>query len=251
MTFATIEQTEKHSQTSDRYSFIPTSRVLSVLESEGFTPTRIMEAGTRKPENRGFQKHIVRLRQTGLSVSVGGDEFPEIVLINSHLGSSAFELRLGVFRLVCSNGLVTGDTFASYKIRHVGYTDEAVRQSLESIINITPTVMSKVSDFKQIELNRDESMAYAESVAELLNESSESAVLNPATLIRAWRQADKAPTLWNTYNVAQEKVMKGDYQVVTASAQRRKAKVVKSVDRNIALNKALWSLTEKMAELKS
>src|SRR3954464_15068550 len=80
--YPTLSQSRPHERTSDRYAFIPTTRALGVLADRGWFPARVQEAGTRDAANKGFQKHVVRLREREVSV---GEEFPEIVLINSHM----------------------------------------------------------------------------------------------------------------------------------------------------------------------
>ena len=39
----------------------------------------------------------------------GDDAYPQILLTNSRDGKAAFNFRVGIFRLVCSNGLVVSD----------------------------------------------------------------------------------------------------------------------------------------------
>ncbi|MCI4005135.1 DUF945 domain-containing protein, partial [Dickeya dianthicola] len=44
----------------------------------------------------------------------------EIVLLNSHDGTSSYQMLAGMFRFVCSNGLVCGDTVADVRVPHKG-----------------------------------------------------------------------------------------------------------------------------------
>ena len=47
---------------------------------------------------------------------------PEVVLLNSHDKGSAYQLHCGLFRLVCSNGMVVSDaTFARISTKHSGF----------------------------------------------------------------------------------------------------------------------------------
>ena len=53
-TFASINQVVKHPlTTSEKYSFIPTRRVLDVLADHGWHPVKAQEARVIKPENHG------------------------------------------------------------------------------------------------------------------------------------------------------------------------------------------------------
>ncbi len=92
---------------SSRYTFIPTTRVLDILADYGWTPTKISETKTRKPEMKGFQKHIVRLMNNELNQSIGVQgSIPQIVVTNAHAGTAAFNLSIGLLEKVCLNGLV-------------------------------------------------------------------------------------------------------------------------------------------------
>ena len=53
-----------------------------------------------------------------------GTVFPQILLTNSHDGKNSFQFQAGLYRLICSNGLVIADTqFEAVKIRHMGILD--------------------------------------------------------------------------------------------------------------------------------
>lgn len=260
--FESITATHRSNKVGSRYSFIPTTRVIDVLNAEGWEPSQASEVRTHKEGRRGFQKHLVRFRQANQTSPKIEDLIPEIVLTNSHNGSSSFRLMAGIFRLVCSNGLVVADSmFATHKIRHSGYTDDKVLTVMKDVIESTPRVMSRVDDFKNIHLTDSERQVYAEAalITKLGGEEkmpegrdkdhSLKYLLNPR------RKADFEPTLWNTYNTIQEKFLNGSHFLIkpTKKGGRRiaKSRAVKSVDKNVALNKALWTLTEKMAELKT
>lgn len=245
--FETINQTNAHSNTSEKYSFIPTKQVLDVFADYGFFPAKIQESRTRKVENAGFQKHIVKLRKQDICV---GDEYPEIILVNSHLGSAAFELSLGMFRLLCSNGLAAPvSTFAAHKIRHTGYTNDMVATAIESISQGIPLLTQSVEKFKSIELSSAESKIFAESAIDLAYDG-ETWNVNPESVLGARRWDDKKTDLWTTFNRVQENVIKGGVRARNNEGRNRRTRAVTSIDNNLKLNRSLWSLAEKMAELK-
>jgi hypothetical protein len=101
---------------STRYSFIPTIDVVNSLLAEGWNITRAKQQRVMLPEKTEFTRHILRLRRSFGPLAVG-DVFPEIVLLNSHDRGSAYQMHAGLYRLVCSNGLVVDDsTFARLSI---------------------------------------------------------------------------------------------------------------------------------------
>lgn len=249
--YRTITQEHGQDGLSGKYGFIPTSRVLGVLEQSGWLPSTIKESSTRGEKNKGFQTHVVRLSNRDLMSDGGnvGEERAEIVLYNNHMGTSTFRLMCGVFRLVCSNGLVVGNNYAEHRIRHIGYTDEAVRAAIEHIVDVTPRIYGEVNSFKGIELNRDEQEAYAQSAIELRFDGEKYAV-DPRSLLNRRRYADGGKDLWTTFNAVQENLIKGGVRQVDKNNRRSRARGVTSIDKSIELNKALWTLTSKMAELK-
>lgn len=94
-----------------------------MLREEGWNPVNVQEAGTRKDERKGFQKHLIRFRHPELVI---GDEAIEAVLINSHDRSCAYQFLTGVFRFICSNGMIVGDTFERVSVRHVNFNPEEI-----------------------------------------------------------------------------------------------------------------------------
>lgn len=112
-----------HSKMSGRYTLIPTSKVLEALLHVGFVPTRVMQARARNESGVSAAKHLVRLRHTDhLDPKAAVDAVvPEVVLVNSHDGSSSYQLHAGLYRFVCCNGMVVADVCAgSLSIRHTG-----------------------------------------------------------------------------------------------------------------------------------
>ena len=91
----------KHDSRSDRYSYIPTPKLISGLRKEGFLPVEIRQGGSRDAEKRNFTKHLIRFRRPENLTRVLNDSVPELVLLNSHDGTSSYQLMMGWWRLVC------------------------------------------------------------------------------------------------------------------------------------------------------
>ena len=97
----------KHASRSERYAYIPTIHVLNGLRKEGFLPFYVAQSRTRHEDRREFTKHLLRLRHVNhIQALTVGSEFPEISLLNSHDGTSSYQMDAGIYRLVCSNGLI-------------------------------------------------------------------------------------------------------------------------------------------------
>jgi hypothetical protein len=240
----------KHSKMSDRYGFIPTSQIIEGMREAGWFPITAKDQLVRLDDRRGFTRHIVRLRQTnGQELLNVGDSVPEIVLVNSHDGTSAYQLHAGIFRLVCSNGLVIADsTFSKISIRHSGDVVGRVIDATSEVVREIPRIASGIRTMQAIELSPSEREAFAASALSL----RESAIsLEPAHLLHVRRAADSKPDLWSTFNVVQENLIRGGLFGRDSHNRFRRTRAVNSINEDTRLNKALWALTEHMATLKA
>jgi hypothetical protein len=79
--------------------------------------------------------------------------------------------------------------------------------------------------------------------------------VRPRTLLQPRRAEDSAHDVWTTFNTVQENAVKGgqrDHDKRKADGSRMpRTRPVKGIDSNVSLNKALWHLAEKIAELKN
>lgn len=179
-----------------------------------------------------------------------GSTIPQLVLTNSHSGTAAFSFLVGLFEKVCSNGLIVcRSNFEAMRVTHSGYSDVNLANAIETTVKLLPDSLNLADSFKTIELTRDEQIAYAESAIELRYDGEKYAV-RPDELLRTYRSNEKAPTLWNTYNVVQEKIINGGVRQFRTDGSRIMSRKIKNVGEDVKLNKALWQLTEKMAALK-
>lgn len=239
--------TQAHGSRSDRYTMIPTIDILRGMWKEGFAPYEVRQSLTRDASRREYTRHMVRLRHRSLVNSEA--EVPEIILINSHDGASSYQLLAGFFRFVCSNGLIAGDVQNDVRIRHTGdIVGNVIEGSYEVLRNVQEIERRKES-FKGIELTRNEQLLLADEAIKLRWEDK--APVSANAIIRPHRNADAAPTLWNTFNVIQENLIKGGQQGRASTGRRMTTRAVTGLQQDVKLNRALWSLTEKMAELKA
>jgi len=239
-----------HDRVSGRYQFISTLAMIEGLRGEGWLPVHAEESRVRLPDRKGYSKHLLRFRRFDGGVPMIGDSAPEIVLVNSHDGSCAYQIHAGLFRLVCSNGMIIADAdMGQVRRRHTGDAVGEVIEGTCEIVESLPRIAGKVDTFQSIELEPREQRAFADAALGLRWDGAGAPVVADA-LIRPRRVADLENDLWTTYQRVQENLMKGGLSGKTANGRRTTTRAVKSVDVNVKLNKALWLLTEKMAELK-
>jgi hypothetical protein len=231
---------------SQRYGFIPTIDVVRGLGNSGFRPVMATQSRTRIDGRESFVKHIMRFRHESALEKVG--VIPEIVLVNSHDGTTSYQLRAGVFRIVCGNGLIAGAETFCRRVRHQGDVVNRVVEAANDLIEIVPISVEKAVEWKGIELKREEAVAYAQSAMALKWDGEEFPV-TPDQILTPRRTADQNTDLWTAFNVVQENIVRGGIRYKTEAGSRMKTRAVNSVGENVRLNTALWTLTEKMAQL--
>lgn len=243
-----------HEKMSRRYTLIPTGRVLEALQSEGFVPTRVMQARKRDDSGVTFAKHLVRLRHVDfLERPAAVDAIvPEVVLLNSHDGSTSYQLHAGLYRYVCSNGMVVANgCVGSLSIRHTGDVVKEMIEGAYEIISETPRIMERVEHFRDVSVASDEAVILAESALELKYGDGPSPIL-AAQLLQPHRTEDNGGDLWSRLNVVQENLLRGGQKGYASTSRRRvRTRAVTSVSEDVRLNKALWRLADRFAELKS
>jgi hypothetical protein len=235
---------------SDRYSFLPTSSILNGMRENGWVPVRAEQQSVRTEARRGFQKHLIRFaRAEHLATWDKNQVRPEVVLLNSHDKSSAYQLHCGLFRLVCLNGMVVSDgTFARISIKHSGFNPDSVIEASFDVLEAVPQIMDKVKLFQDRILTDAERLALATGAATYRWEDPNKAPVNPSMLLNPRRYGDGAKDLWTTLNTVQENIIRGgqrDYSRRRPDGSRMpKSRAIKGIDEDMKLNKALWQMAE-------
>lgn len=264
--YPSLTAAQPSNRVSDRYTFIPTTRIIDVLDREGWKVSRIQEKRSRVDELRGFGEHIVRFRrqQDFAMTAVVGEHVPEIVLTGAHDGTAAWQMMFGLYRFVCGNGAVVAENeYASHRILHKGFQNQNVIDAVYEVVETAPRVLNRVKDWRAIALTGDEQKAFAEAAIVAKYGSDDAGKYNPVALIHPMRRDDMIITdfagrnnLWNVYNIVQEKLVETGGRFATNSGARRRSNIktargIQSVGENIRVNQALWMLAEKMAALKA
>ncbi len=240
----------RHTATSERYQFISTAKVLQALRAEGFLPIRALQTNVRLSDRKEYTRHLLVFRPMSGQCSLVDDLLPEIVLLNAHDGTSSYQVHAGLFRVICSNGLIVSDaTFASIKVKHCGsnVVDDVIEGTYE-VVKATPALMGTVEEWRSIALTDQQRLAYAKAALHVRWKEDDAPIM-PAQLVAPRRDDDKTNDLFTTYNVVQENIVNGGVRGKTQTGKRTKTRGMNSVTENVRLNKALWTLTEEMANL--
>ncbi|KUO74131.1 MAG: hypothetical protein APF81_15175 [Desulfosporosinus sp. BRH_c37] len=237
---------EKHTSRSNRYTYIPTIQVVDGLRSEGFLPFSVCQSKSRIEGKSEFTKHMIRLRQHD---QILAPEANEIILINSHDGTSSYQMLAGMYRFGCQNGMVTGDTVEDIRVQHRGNIVDNVIDAAYTIVDQFQIANESMSTMKKIQLSRPEQEVFARSALAL--KYGDEHPVTPSQILLPKRLDDNKGDLWTKFNVVQENLMRGGQSGRGSSGKRVTTRPVQSIDNNVKLNRALWILADGMAKLKA
>ena len=140
------------------------------------------------------------------------------------------------------------------RVRHSG-RESLIQEVIEGsyrIIDEAPKALAQVEQWQHLQLSPPEQEVLAEAALELRDSALE---VQPRALLapRRWEDghSDRPRDLWRTMNVTQENLLKGGVQGYNEQGQQRRLRGVQSVDGDMKINRALWVLAERMAELKA
>ena len=238
---------------SGKYLFVNTETIIDDLGKLGWKP---VQAAQRKGRGNStiFSKHMIAFQNPDLKIkgSDGDDSFPRIIMTNSHDGMQAFKFSVGIFRLVCSNGLVVADEqFSDFKIKHKGYTFDELRGVVNQAVEDLPNKVEVLNQMKNRVLSQDEKNKLALDAmlvrAGIAPDSEKAKKFNydDETIIDILdpkRKEDEGDDLWRVFNVIQEKITQGDFHAALTGAKVRKVRKIKSFEKDLKVNKELFKL---------
>ena len=235
---------------SDKYVHIPTSQVIEDIMKLNWQPIMAQEVKSRNAK-KGFQKHLIKFINYDL-ISDNAEEHPELLLTNSHDGSNSFKLDVGIFRLVCSNGLVIkSKDFGSLRVRHMGYEFKELELTINEMMVRVPGYIDQIEKMKAIELKRTHMLEFAKRAALLrftnVKEETIGEIIDMEEFVKAVRTEDEGDKLWNIFNRIQEKVIQGTFEY-KLSNKERKARPVKGFVQQLKLNQEMWELADAYIE---
>lgn len=247
---------DKHESRSERYGHLPTIDVLRTLRKSGFVPVQAFQSRIKPSKRLGsveeripYAKHLIRLREkrwVEADINVN-DVIPDIILTNSHDGTSSFKLEAGLYRMVCSNGMVIrSESFGDIRIPHNQNVFDRVKEGVDVMSKHVPEIMRVTKAWDKIKLDRRQQLKLSRDALALRFHGTPPITADQALENR--RNEDEAPTLWRTFNTLQENLLMGGQQGRSASGRNTTTRLVTSVNNSLLYNRGLWQLAEAMAK---
>lgn len=181
---------------------------------------------------------------------------------NANDGTASYHLFLGLWRIVCLNGLVSdGKIVSDCRVSHSGKRERVLENVIEGtyrVLGEKDLVLNEVEQWRGITLDRQQALAYGAGVRQLRfgdaegNLTPQGEAIAPEALIRPRRIEDRGTDLFTLFNVAQEHTLKGGITGVARNAdgQRRAftTRPINGVEDDVKVNRALWAFTKALAE---
>ena len=235
---------DRHTSRSERYAYIPTITVLENLQREGFQPFFACQTRVRDQSRREYTKHMLRLRRAG---QITGQHVPEIILLNSHDGSSSYQMLPGYFRAICTNGLVCGQSLGEVRVPHRGNVVDRVIEGAYEVVGVFDRIEEKRDAMQSLVLPPPARQELAQ--AELpYRYGDEHQPVTTTDILTPRRREDYGKDLWSTYQTIQENMLKGGISGRSARGKRIHTRAIHSIDTDIKLNRALWVMAETLLE---
>lgn len=241
-----------HANVSSKYTFLPTYQIVEDMEKLGWSVSDAKTMRSKNATQKQFGKHMVKFFNPNIVINDtdgNAEAYPEILITNNHRGWGTFKFEIGVFRLVCSNGLVIKDKdMGTFNLRHFGYSFEELKGLVEQATAALPNVVQKINTLSSKVMSDVEMRTFAERAIkarfgeEKLVDDSE---INQVLL--ATRPQDEGNTLWVVFNRTQEALLNGGFTITTAGKKERKVRKITNMLKDVELNQKLWELTTEFA----
>lgn len=221
---------------SDKYSLFSSERVVDDLEKLGWLCVEAKQKKAKANSTGQFSYHQLWFQNPNVYITkiVGDQEtiecYPRIFLGNSADGLSCLKFGVGLYRCVCSNGLVVSDRqLAEFSVRHIYYTFEYVQELVQKIVAELPNQVKCINEMQQVKLTEDQKLEFAEKALKVRQNNPELKVDKETLedILTPKRKEDEGSDLWSVYNVIQEKMTQGGFSMKKDEA--KKARTIRKV----------------------
>jgi hypothetical protein len=224
---------------SSKFGFISSSNLVAQLEKSGLQLDKLVEMKIRKNKEvrQGFQKHRM-LFNTGMKTKDGQ---LQLLVTNSHEGSTALRFQLGFWRMVCSNGLVIGKSIVTpVTLRHTLENAGKINDTIEMILDQKNKVFESIESLQSKKWNAEQLQKFTNEALKIRGYSEK--LSNVLPMFEVKRAEDQASDAFSVFNVVQENIIRTGFNVVNENGKISKLRAIKSLDEQNRINSELWDL---------
>lgn len=189
--------------------FIETLDIVESLRDQGWYIWGAYEQ--RGPTTRKIGSQYIQLQHPDIKLS-SKVKTEAVAMVNiSNKFNSGVSVDMGMYRLVCSNGLISGERFGSFSLSHTSQDYNVLENRLKSMEESTQNIVNKFGKLKEKELNENESHRLAKEALKIRFGNTKK--IDALQLLRAVREEDLGNDLWSVYNRIQENLTQSNHLV--------------------------------------
>ena len=244
---------------TNKYGNFNSANAIEVMRDYGYGVTQAAQVKGRTAQANIHGQHLLAFSKHS-DISSGNNERPEIIFYNSHDGKSSMKLFAGIYRFICSNGIVAGEGFDQKMIHYKSNLD-----NFEGILNQTADrlydISSMTNNMKNITPNSERVVEFAKQALEtrfdwygIDKDERERNAYTPRSIRDALafsRVEDINNDAWTIFNRVQESVLRGGIHILGNTTRRgrkmeayKKSKALTSIKQNVDINRALWDIAQ-------
>jgi Domain of unknown function (DUF932) len=239
--------TEPAVHVSDRYSFIPTTRIISEVMDRGWLPVEARQS--KRACDQLHTTHMIVFRRPDTNLHVGG-VLPQINWTNNHAAARRGTLLGGFFKWICSNGLVVSAGIAETKYHriHIDGADLDINKALAACLARLDEAESDIHKWMNLELNFGQKQDFARRAIIVKNQNDPiwSSHFDAHEFLNTRRPEDKRNDLWTVFNVVQENIIQGGIRGANGTTRG-----ITQVSETMRINQGLWQLATEYGNLHS
>jgi hypothetical protein len=233
---------EPSPRTKHTYRYISTAEVLSALLDAGFEAAEARQTRSRAGSDPSYAHHMIRLRMSRENLTLV-DAIPNVVLTTSHDGTSAWTMIAGLYRPLCTNGLLC--RMGDFGIIRVPHRKSIVTDVVAGALQIAAQfdqIGATVQAMAERVLTEGEQLDFARTTFAIRwARVDERPSFDPQKLLQVRRAADDHPTLWHVYNRCQEAALAGGLHYPTANRRLVSTRKIRNIREDVRINTALWA----------
>ncbi|WP_145916149.1 DUF932 domain-containing protein, partial [Dickeya sp. CSL RW240] len=150
-----------------------------------------------------------------------------------------------MFRQVCQNGLICGESFGEVRVPHKGDVVGRVIEGAYEVLDTFERIGEKRDAMQSLLLPPPAQSALANAALTYRFGEAHQPV-TAAQILTPRRWQDDRQDLWTTFQRIQENLIKGGLPGRNPQGKRARTRAVSSIDNDVRLNRALWVLAESL-----
>lgn len=236
---------EPSPRVSGDYKQIRTFDIVKDFGDIGYLPVMAKQTRVRRPGATPYAKHMLKFVHKGSCDHDGG--LPQILMVNSHEGTSSYQLHLAMHIFACGNGLIImSGQFASHRVRHQGdKVAEQVIQASNDLHSQVDRLLTYTDEWKDIQLTPEQEIELATDMLRIRYGDPAKAPILPFSLTYPRRGDDEGHDLWSVFNRVQENVMKGGVTSGLRGPRRQlTTRPIRGVSEDFRFNTEAWKAAE-------